>query len=155
MDDQLKAGLLGAISPSVAGIAAEKGKGWGTFGGGTLGGTVGALGGLMLSKGKPNLLRNVLLGTSLGGGVGSYIGHGPSKIASENYMFTPEQLEKLKAMGSTGLMAKMAAHDGYEVDETKSPEYQMVSLLGQKYFTKKAEQKQINLGISAMLKLES
>jgi hypothetical protein len=68
-------------------------------------------------------------------------------------MFTPEQIKKLQKLGSAGLMSKLAQADGYLVDEGKSPEHQVVALLGQKYFTKKAEQRQISLGIEALQKL--
>ena len=68
-------------------------------------------------------------------------------------MFSKEQLEKLKHMGSSGLTTKLAQHDGYYVEDTDSPEKQMISLLGQKYFTKKASLKTIAKGLGAMEKL--
>ena len=68
-------------------------------------------------------------------------------------MFTQEQLRKLRAMGSAGLTTKLAQHDGYTVTESDSPEKQLVSVFGQKYFTKKASMKNISKGIAAMHKL--
>ena len=68
-------------------------------------------------------------------------------------LFNEEQKAKLRAMGPHGLMIKMAAHDGYATPETFTPEKRLMSIFGQKYMTKKASMKMINLGIAAMEKL--
>lgn len=68
-------------------------------------------------------------------------------------MFTKEQKEKLKAMGSVGLTTKLAQHDGYHVDENESQEKQLMGIFGQKYMTKKASLKTISKGIQSMQKL--
>ena len=70
-------------------------------------------------------------------------------------MFTETQLRKLRSMGSAGLTTKLAQHDGYTVEEDASPEKQVASIFGQKYFTKKASMKNISKGLAAMQKLGS
>jgi len=70
-------------------------------------------------------------------------------------MFSKQQLEKLKAMGSAGLTIKLAQHDGYEVSEEDSQEKQLTTIFGQKYFEKKASMKKIVMGISALEKVSN
>ena len=70
-----------------------------------------------------------------------------------NKLFTDEQKQKVRAMGSHGLMIKMAEFDGYNTQEDFTPEKKLLSIFGQKYMTKKASMKIVNMGISAMDKI--
>lgn len=70
-----------------------------------------------------------------------------------NNLFSEEQKQKLRNLGPHGLMIKMAAHDGYPTPESFTPEKRLMSIFGQKYMTKKASMKLINMGISAMDKI--
>ena len=65
-------------------------------------------------------------------------------------LFSEEQKQKIRNIGPHGLMIKMAEYDGYPTPETFSTEKRLLSILGQKYMTKKASMKIINLGLSAL-----
>lgn len=65
-------------------------------------------------------------------------------------LFSEEQKKKVRTLGAHGLMIKMAAYDGYSTPESFSPEKRLLSVLGQKYFTKKASMKTIKMGIGAI-----
>ncbi len=68
-------------------------------------------------------------------------------------LFTKKQLEALHKLGSAGLTTKLAQADGYVIDEQDSQEKNLMSVLGQKYFTKKAAMKLVSKGLYAMNKL--
>ena len=72
-----------------------------------------------------------------------------------NKMLTQKNLETLRIIGPQQLLIKLAARDGYPTDESEHPTKRLVSILGQKYFTKKAELKKIGLGINAYKKIKA
>ena len=86
--DRATATGTGALSPILAGITSEKGKGWRTFGGSMLGGMAGgALGraggqaafGRGTGRAAAGRIISQLLGGMAGGAGGAYLAHGKDK----------------------------------------------------------------------------
>ena len=68
-------------------------------------------------------------------------------------LFTEKQIETLRKLGSADLAIKLAQVDGYVADIDASAEKNLMGILGQKYFTKKASLKLVSKGLFAMRKL--
>lgn len=69
-------------------------------------------------------------------------------------MLTTKQKQTLHKMGSAEFMVKMAEYDGYHTQSNEDVSKRLMSVLGQKYFTKKASLKRAVMGINAYKKIK-